>query len=143
MSQTNATIGSSKDGYNFAQTLVSSGDDNVLNFGSDYETVLIEGTGSDDNLTVVMDFWEDSSALKSICVDVNPELQNCSDHASACLDDVELENYAGSNYSGAGCNNNAGPIWVSVPLVDEGEKVWAKFYQSADSEYTGGSESFA
>ena len=87
-----------------------------------------------------MDFWlESAKPFNQICVDINAQqanpsagmcnsLDNAVNNQDFCLDATQFadpENAAsaldGGNGSirGAGCKHDGGPLWVSIPLLDD------------------------
>ena len=125
------------------------------------QKVTIYGTGDNpENFTVVMDFWlESAKPWNQICIgpdamQANPTAGACTngeDNTGYCISAAELadpdllaDNIAGGEGSlrGAGCKHDGGPLWVSIPLVDDPvvaaagtgtypQHMWARFFQRA------------
>ena len=125
------------------------------------QKVLIYGTGDDpENFTVIMDFWlESAKPWNQICIgpdaqQANPTAGACTlgeDNTGYCISAAELadpdllaDNIAGGEGSlrGPGCKHDGGPLWVSIPLVDDPvvaaagtgtypQHMWARFFQRA------------
>ena len=101
------------------------------------QKVNIDGTGDNpENFTVIMDFWlESAKPWNQICIDVgvqqsNPSAAVCASTANkefcigaAQLSDPELlaDDITGGEGAlrGSGCKNDGGPLWVSIPIVDD------------------------
>ena len=101
------------------------------------QKVNIDGTGDDpENFTVIMDFWlESAKPWNQICIDIdvqqaNPSAGACTntDNQEFCLSAAQLadpdllaDDIDGGEGSlrGSGCKHDGGPLWVSIPIVDD------------------------
>ena len=101
------------------------------------QSVTITGTGDDpENFVVIMDFWlESAQPWNEICIDRdygqdNPSAGACTttDNTNFCISaamladpDLLADTVDGGEGSlrGSGCKNDGGPLWVSIPLVDD------------------------
>ena len=101
------------------------------------QKVNIDGTGDNpENFTVIMDFWlESAKPWNQICIDIdvqqaNPTAGACTttDNQEFCLSAAQLadpdllaDDIDGCEGSlrGSGCKHDEGPLWVSIPIVDD------------------------
>ena len=101
------------------------------------QELYIYGTGDDpENFTVIMDFWlESAKPFNEICLygdnqQNDPSAALCDDYGSnegICLTAINLadpetlldDGYGSGDYRGAGCKHDGGPLWVSIPIVDD------------------------
>ena len=127
------------------------------------QKVTIQGTGDDpENFTVIMDFWlESAKPWNQICIapdaqQSNPTAGACTlgeDNTDFCISAAQLadpdllaDDIAGGEGSlrGSGCKHDGGPLWVSIPIVDDPvvaaagtgtypQHIWARFFQKAQS----------
>ena len=121
------------------------------------QKVLIYGTGDNpENFTVIMDFWlESAKPWNQICIHPdamqdNPTAGACggTDNSGFCISAAQLadtdllaDDIGGGEGAlrGSGCKHDGGPLWVSIPLLDDPvvaaagtgaypQNVWARFF---------------
>ena len=130
------------------------------------QKVYIYGTGDDpENFTVIMDFWlESAKPWNQICI--NPDAQQANPTAGACAQgedntgfcitaaqladpDLLADDIGGNEGAlrGSGCKHDGGPLWISIPIVDDPvvaaagtgtypQHIWARFFQKAEAKPT-------
>ena len=106
--------------------------------GSADQKVSIYGTGDNpENFTVVMDYWL-TPQWNEICIhesmnQVEPSTGSCDTNGNGynsgfCLTAGQIADpsiLAGSlsggsgSYRGSGCKNDGGPLWISIPILDD------------------------
>ena len=133
--------------------------------GSSDQKVIINGTGDNpENFTVVMDFWlEASKPWNQLCLDIDDQQSNptagicdagnslveavplCISAAQLSDPDLAVDSITDlteGHIRGSGCKVDGGPLWVSIPLVDDPvvaaagtgtypQTVWARIFQRA------------
>ena len=121
------------------------------------QTVTIYGTGDNpENFTVIMDFWlESAKPWNQICIHPDamqdtPTAGACggTDNSGFCLSagqladpDLLADDIGGAEGAlrGSGCKHDGGPLWVSIPLLDDPvvaglgtgtypQNLWARFF---------------
>ena len=117
--------------------------------GDERQELEIRGTGDDpENFVVVMDFWlESAKPYNRICLYVgenqdNPSAARCNEEGNngpndreindgICVNATEIADPEQLYYSdddrelepgewrGPGCKHDGGPLWISIPIVDD------------------------